>query len=144
MKKTLLILAALLGFAVAASAQSRALGVRIGPNTELSYQHTMGAENFLEVDLGWNFMHGYFNAAAAYDFMIAPVGPLNFYAGPAADIWIAGEAGLGLGVGAQVGLEYLFPSIPFQISLDWRPMFELIPATTFGWSSIGLGLRYQF
>ena len=41
MKKTLLILAALLGFAVAASAQSRALGVRIGPNTELSYQHTM-------------------------------------------------------------------------------------------------------
>lgn len=142
MKKTLLILAALLGFAVAVSAQPRALGVRAGYGGELSYQHTMGAANFLEVDLGWTA--GFVNAALAYDFSVAPVGPFGFYIGPAADVWIVNEGGVGVGAGAQLGLEYLFDAIPLQISLDWRPMFNLIPATGFGWQGVGLGIRYLF
>ena len=84
MKKTLIIIASLLAFAVVASAQPRAIGVRAGYGAELSYQHNLGSANFLEVDLGWSFSSaGYFNVAAAYDFSVAPVGPFNFYAGPA-------------------------------------------------------------
>ena len=49
MKKIILTAALVLGFAAAASAQPRALGVRIGNGGEISYQHTMG-NNFLEVD----------------------------------------------------------------------------------------------
>ena len=149
MKKTLIIIASLLAFAVVASAQPRAIGVRAGYGAELSYQHNLGSENFLEVDLGWSFSSaGYFNVAAAYDFSVAPVGPFNFYAGPAADLDLYGtntnNGSLGLGVGAQLGLEYIFSEIPFQISLDWRPLFRLIPSTGFWWDSIGLGLRYAF
>ena len=147
MKKTILILAALLGFALAVSAQPRALGVRIGYGADISYQHTLGAENFLEVDLGWKLnpnAPGSFSAAASYDIQVAPLGPFNFYLGPAAHLWLVENSGIGLGVGGQIGLEYLFSEIPFQISLDWRPMFQLIPDTGFGWSSIGLGLRYLF
>ncbi|MBO5562538.1 MAG: hypothetical protein IJ701_02310 [Bacteroidales bacterium] len=142
MKKILIVVAALLGFAVVASAQPRALGVRAGYGGELSYQHYMGGENFAEFDLGWS--SGFINVAAAYDFQVAPVGPFNFYAGPAADLWLVNEGGIGLGVGGQLGLEYLFSEIPLQISLDWRPMFNLIPATSFGWSGFGLGIRYLF
>ena len=147
MKKTILILAALIGLAVAASAQPRALGVRVGYGADLSYQHALGASNFLEVDLGWKLnpnAPGSFSAAASYDFQIAPAGPFNFYAGPAAHLWLVEKAGIGLGIGGQIGLEYLFSEIPFQISIDWRPMFNLIPDTGFGWSSFGLGLRYLF
>lgn len=147
MKKTLVIIASLFAFAVVASAQPRALGVRAGYGGELSYQHGLGSASFLEVDLGWTV--GSINAAAAYDFSLTNLGPFGLYAGPAADIWLVSansesNGAIGLGAGAQVGLEYFFDAIPLQISLDWRPMFNLIPATGFGWQSLALGLRYAF
>ena len=52
MKKTILILVAILGLSFMAAAQPRALGVRAGYGGELSYQHGFGA-NFGEFDLGW-------------------------------------------------------------------------------------------
>ena len=65
MKKIILIAALALGFAVAATAQPRALGVRLGNGGEISYQHTLGGANFLEVDggLGLGF-DGTFNVGA--------------------------------------------------------------------------------
>ena len=51
MKKIILIAAMVLGFAVAAVAQPRAIGLRGGYGVELSYQHTLG-ENFVEANLG--------------------------------------------------------------------------------------------
>ncbi|MBO4434034.1 MAG: hypothetical protein J5769_01100 [Bacteroidales bacterium] len=152
MKKLIVIVALMLGIAVAASAQPRALGVRGGYSTELSYQHSLG-ENFLEFDLGWDAYYSGINIAAAYDFSIMPLGPFNLYAGPAADLytWDYYDAAkdahlmrLGLGIGAQVGLEYFFDAIPLQLSLDWRPMVTLIGGVGFGWHGIALGLRYAF
>lgn len=134
-------MAALLVFAAAAVAQPRALGIRAGWGGEISYQHTLGAENFLEADLGWSV--GALSVTAAYDFSIAPVGPFNFYAGPAANVWFVNGGGVGVGIGAQVGLEYTF-DFPLQLSLDWRPMFNLIPSTNFGWYGLALGIRYHF
>ncbi len=145
MKKFILVIAAVLGLAVVASAQPRALGVRVGWGGELSYQHTLGAENFLEVDAGWGA--NAISVGAAYDFQIAPLGPFGFYAGPAAHVWLGGseeQNNLVLGVGAQLGLEYMFDGIPLQLSLDWKPLFTLVPATGFGWQSFGLGIRYAF
>ena len=57
---------------------------------------------------------------------------------------MGGDNDFALGVGAQVGLEYIFPSFPLQISLDWRPVFDIVPSTGFGWQSVGLGIRYAF
>lgn len=140
MKKILTVIVAMFAIVALASAQPRALGVRIGWGGEVSYQHTMGGENFLEVDAGWGV--DALSVGAAYDFQIAPVGPFGFYAGPAAHAWV-GDSFV-LGVGAQLGLEYLCDSIPLQFSLDWKPVFTLIPGTGFGWNSFGLGIRYLF
>lgn len=142
MKKIFAVVVAVFAFVALASAQPRALGVRVGWGGEISYQHTLGAENFLEVDAGWGANS--VSIGAAYDFQIAPVGPFGFYAGPSAQVWMGGDNDFVLGVGAQVGLEYIFPSFPLQISLDWRPVFDLIPSTGFGWQSVGLGIRYAF
>ena len=111
----------------AASAQPRALGVRAGMDCQLSYEHGMLSEDFIEVDLGVEFIYGYavgLNAAAGYNFMIVQPkwtqkGQWGFYAGPAVKagwLWIGGY----LAVGAQVGLEYSF-DFPLQVSLDIRP-----------------------
>lgn len=147
MKKFVLVMAAILGIAVVAAAQPRAIGIRAGYGAELSYQHTLGGENFAELDLGWST--GAFSAGLAYDFMIAPLGPINFYAGPQAHLgFIAGGEGaesvLLVGAGAQLGIEYCFDSIPLQLSLDWKPTFYFVPATAFGWQGIALGIRYLF
>ena len=57
MKKIILVAAMMLGFAVAASAQPRAVGIRIGNGGEVSYQHQLG-RNFVEVDAGLEYEFG--------------------------------------------------------------------------------------
>jgi hypothetical protein len=153
MKKIILVAAMVLGFAVAAVAQPRALGLRGGYGVELSYQHTLG-ENFLEADLGL----GGFNSlaiAGTYNWMIAQPdwtskGEWGFYAGPGVALGLGfGEAGFfNVGVAGQVGLEYTF-WFPLQLSVDLRPQLGLVP--TSGASAFGLwgwyptlGVRYKF
>ena len=144
MKKAFVILAAVLGFAVVASAQPRALGVRAGWGGELSYQHTLGASNFAELDLGW--FHNGIDVAGIYDFMIYDNGGFGFYAGPGANVGLFStddaKNAIALGVGGQVGLEYKFP-IPLQISLDWRPMY-FFGDHGFDYYGAALGIRYLF
>ena len=144
MKIIITIVVAVLAFAAVAVAQPRALGVRAGYGAELSYQHTLGGANFGELDLGWGVES--FTAALAYDFVIPTGTPLNFYVGPQVSTYLYNlddGLGFGLGAGAQLGLEYMF-SFPLQLSLDWRPTFQFIPGTAFGWHSIALGIRYKF
>ena len=141
MKKLILVVAAVLGLAVVAAAQPRAIGIRAGYGAELSYQHTLGGNNFGELDLGWSA--GVFEAGLAYDFSIAPVGPLNFYAGPQVEVAFINGGGVLFGAGAQLGLEYCF-DFPLQLSMDWKPTFYFVPVTGFGWQSIALGIRYLF
>ena len=151
MKKIILVAALVLGFAAAAAAQPRAIGVRIGNGGEISYQHQLGS-NFLEVDggLGLGF-DGVFNVGATgiYNFMIAQPawtsrGEWGFYAGPGASVGHGlGEANyLTLGVAGMVGLEYSF-WFPLQLSLDFR---QHVGIGNGFWapSSIGLGVRYKF
>ena len=52
MKKALIVIAAVFGFAMVASAQPKAIGGRLGYGLEASYQHFLGNPNFLEVNLG--------------------------------------------------------------------------------------------
>ena len=144
MKKILTAVVAMFALVALANAQPRALGIRAGWGGEVSYQHTLDVENFLEVDAGWGA--NAFSIGAAYDFQLTPVGPFGFYAGPAAHVWMGGGEGNNfvLGAGAQLGLEYILSSIPLQLSLDWKPLFTLVPGTGFGWQSFGLGIRYAF
>ena len=150
MKKIIIAAAIMLGFAAAAVAQPRALGVRIGNGGEISYQHSLGS-NFLEVDggLGLGF-DGVFNVGATgiYNFMISEFGNgFGFYAGPGAGVGLGvGEANyLTISAAGMVGIEYKF-NFPLQISLDFRQHVGIGLNGNGAWtpSSIGLGIRYQF
>ena len=110
-------------------AQPKALGLRLGNDCQLSYEHNVGARtDFLEADLGMQFYYGYatgLNAAFAYNFMVAQPkwsenGQWGFYVGPAVKVGYVGVGGY-VAVGAQVGLEYEF-EFPLQLSIDIRPV----------------------
>ena len=127
MNKFILIAALVLGVAFAAAAQPKAIGLRWGMNTEISYQHNLGGANFVEANLG-TFLAGKpsFDISSTYNFMIAQPawtsrGDWGIYAGP----------GLALGfnswethfaIQGQVGLEYTF-WFPLQLAVDLKPQF---------------------
>ena len=154
MKKIILVAAMVLGFAVAASAQQRALGLRGGYGVELSYQHTLGA-NFLEADLG--LLGSAFNLAATYNYMIAQPdwtdrGEWGFYAGPGAAVGFGGNLEaktnfFNIAVAGQVGLEYTF-WFPLQLSVDLRPQIGIVLASQSGFYFGGwwpaFSVRYRF
>ena len=144
MKKILTILIAVLAFVTVASAQPRALGVRAGYGGEISYQHTTGP-GFIEADLGFLAGHGFY-LTGVYDFILANAGICNFYVGPGVQLgaWTDKDtAGFNLGVVGQMGVEFEIPSIPMNISIDWRPAFYFMHGG-FGWDGFALGLRYRF
>lgn len=140
MKKILLIAAMVLGFTVVASAQPKAVGLRIGGGAELSYQHSMGA-NFIEADLGLESFKN-LGISATYNFNIAEFGPgIKFYAGPGVGLGFG--QGLHVGIAGQAGLEYTFDSAPIQLSVDVRPYFDFVGVGLVGWYP-HLGVRYCF
>ena len=153
MKKIILIAAMVLGFAVAAVAQPRAIGLRGGYGVELSYQHTLG-ENFVEANLGLTGFNA-LNVAATYNWTVAQPqwpskGEWGVYAGP------GGALGVGfcnpgtfiVAAAGQVGLEYTF-WFPLQLSLDIRPQLGVWTGGGqsgfyFGGWCPALGVRYRF
>ena len=153
MKKIILVAAMVLGFAVAASAQPRAVGIRgTYGGAEISYQHSLGT-NFLEGNLG--LASNGLSVAGTYNYMIAQPewtskGEWGFYAGPGAAVGLGlGQISyLNLAVTGQVGLEYTF-WFPLQLSLDLRPQLgiamvgELSDIYFGGWYP-SLGVRYKF
>ncbi len=146
MKRLIIIMVAVLCMAAVANAQPKALGLRATYGAELSYQHYAGGSNFWEFDAG--LFDNLLDLVAIYDFSIAPVGPFNFYMGPGAFLatWAGPrpqDAHMNVGLAGQIGLEYIF-DIPLQISLDWRPCFNLMNG--FAWAPYGaaLGIRYAF
>ncbi|MDO7171263.1 hypothetical protein [Mariniflexile sp. AS56] len=163
MKKLLLLSVALLGFTFASTAQDiskNALGLRLGDSNgvgaEISYQHALGGNNRLEVDLGWRDGKDYdgFKIAGLYQWVWNLDGGFNWYAG----------VGGGLGsfdhnekdhyddndtfifAAGDIGIEYNF-DIPLLISLDFRPELGFGDRhhnnNDLGFD-IALGIRYQF
>ena len=155
MRRFILILIAALASVFIASAQPKALGLRAGMDCQLSYEHAVSLEDFVEADLGVEFIYGYavgVNAAAAYNFMIAQPqwtdrGEWGFYAGPGASVGLGlGEANyLTLGAAGMVGLEYTF-WFPLQLSVDFRQHIGFSRGENPLWtpSSIALSVRYRF
>lgn len=153
MKKVLFTLIAVMAFGFGVKAQNN-LGVRIGTGTELSWQMGMSDANRLELDLGldgifnnhdWNYLC----LTGAYQWHWGLVDKLGWYVGPAAQAgfytWEGHSSEIGLAVGGQIGLDYVF-AIPLQLSLDVRPMWYLTNNdyyTGFGWGAC-LGVRYVF
>lgn len=164
MKKLLLLSVAFLGFALASNAQDiakNALGLRLGDNNgvgaEISYQHALGSNNRLEVDLGWRDGKNYdgFKLAGLYQWVWNIDAGFNWYAGVGGGLgsfsFDAPPGGKDVSdtfvfAAGDIGIEYNF-DIPLLISLDFRPEIG------FGNSDfdnndldfdIALSIRYQF
>lgn len=151
MKRFIFAAALILGVAISASAQPRAIGLRSGWGLDLSYQHSIGI-NFIEANVGVNNFNS-FDGVAVFNFMLAQPawtdrGEWGIYAGPGAAL------GMGLtsennyfhlALAGMAGLEYTF-WFPLQLSFDLRPQigggfgheglhFSIMPA---------FGVRYRF
>ncbi|HBX46890.1 MAG TPA: hypothetical protein DEG28_13560 [Porphyromonadaceae bacterium] len=42
------------------------------------------------------------------------------------------------------GLEYVFPTAPFTISLDWKPSFNFVDFNDYWYAGLALSVRYTF
>jgi hypothetical protein len=157
MKKVLLALVIIFAGFLSTQAQvnPHAIGLRLGAGTysggEISYQHGMGDNHRVELDLGWGGHSSYnvLTLAAIFHWNWNITGGLNWYIGPGAMVgawsyW--NTSSIGIGIGGQVGIEYDFNTlnIPVLLSLDVRPMWNF--QNDFGGFGYGtaLGIRYTF
>lgn len=154
MKKVIIVLVAVL-MGTMASAQIQDLGVRgafgSGYGAELSAMWGMGG-NRLETDLGWtgDDHWSYINLNCVYQWTWDLGSDFGWFAGVGANVGLyssdgaAGyNNGLGLGVLGQIGLEFNPSAIPFQFTLDFRPQWDIIGHSGFGYGG-ALGIRYRF
>ena len=157
MKKIIIAIVAVFAMSTAASAQIQDLGVRGafggGAGAELSAMWGLGG-NRLETDLGWagDKHWSYINLTGIYQWTWNLGGDFGWFAGVGANVGLYSHDnnyvgndrdGLGLGVAAQIGLEFNPSAIPFQFTLDFRPSWGLIGYSGFGYGG-ALGIRYRF
>jgi hypothetical protein len=158
MKKSLIIgLTMFFVQTLCAQVNPHAIGLRLGGGSynggELSYQHGLGDANRLEFDLGYgsNKNHHRIYLAGIYHWDWNITSALNWYIGPGASVGLYSYKGgdnnsFNIGVGGQIGLEYDFSkkSIPLLLSLDARPMWDLLGDNRgLGWGA-ALGIRYTW
>ncbi len=151
MKKTIvtLLLAITMIGSLSAQADTKNLGLRVGPGIEASYQHPLNESHRLEFDLGVDLFDNGFTASAVYQWvwdLSALYQGFNWYVGVGAGLG-AWDKSFMLAALGQIGIEYNF-NIPLQLSLDWRPGLSLVfndgVDPGFWGSSVGVGARYKF
>ena len=142
MKITTLFAAVMLFATASVSAQSiseHALGLRLGDSdgfgAEISYQNALGANNRLEVDLGWRDNRNFdaFKLAGLYQWVFPLDGNFNWYVGAGGglgsvdfeDPIFDDDEGLFIFGAGDIGIEYNF-NIPLLLSLDFRPEVGLV------------------
>jgi len=140
--------------ATTANAQDykNAIGGRFGTANGISFKTGLSKGAMLEL-IG-NFRnhkdYDYFNLTGLYE-VYKPINGaqgLNFYYGGGATIGSAKLKGYDgevyLSANGVLGLDYKFNDVPFNISLDWVPAFQLTPNTGFYGGDVGLGIRFTF
>ncbi len=154
MKKIIIAIVAVFTLGTA-NAQIQDLGIRgaygAGYGAELSAMWGLGG-NRLETDLGFAGGHhwSYINLNGIYQWTWDLGSDFGWFAGVGASLGLYTSDGaehyndgFGLGVLAQIGLEFNPSAIPFQFTLDFRPQWDFIGHSGFGWGG-ALGIRYRF
>lgn len=129
---------------IAANAQLKpgaTLGVRLGLGGEVSYQQPVAKNNRIEVDLG--LYSNIIDVAGTYQWVYKLSGDFNWYLGAGAHLGMW-HKDFSVGVAGVGGIEYNFPKVPIQLSIDYRPTFNLLGYTGFWGEGFGLGIRYRF
>ena len=127
-----------------------AFGVRLGYDSGLTLKHFISPSNALEGILSASA--NYFQLTGLYEYQQPLQGApgldrfvgLGGHLGSVYDKKYEGSKFL-LGVDLIAGLEYTFPAAPFNVSLDWKPAFNLSTSYNDYWfAGLALSLRYTF
>jgi hypothetical protein len=80
-----------------------------------------------------------------YHHNLSESGSLKWYIGPGAHVGFYKPAfydgGTSVGIDGVLGLDYKFPGIPINVSLDWQPSYEFGNFEGFSGNWGGVGLR---
>lgn len=83
-----------------------------------------------------------------YHYNLSPSGSLKWYIGPGAHVGFYKQdffdGGTSFGIDGVLGLDYKFPGIPINVSLDWQPSYEFGNFAGFSGNWGGVGLRLAF
>jgi hypothetical protein len=157
MRKSIIVFAMVLaGFATHLNAQDylTSIGLRAGLSTGVTIKHFLNANDAVEGILatrwgGFNITGLYERHGRAFD-----TDNLYYYFGGGAHIgvwsgrnnpWFANtNTYTVIGIDGILGLEYVFTEIPFNISIDWKPGFNIIGYTGFWGDEMALSFRYIF
>ncbi|MGM9817511.1 MAG: hypothetical protein ACI30B_00845 [Paludibacteraceae bacterium] len=165
MKRTVKIFAvavvALIGFATVSYAQPRSVGANLGGHLGLSYQHSLGTNNMVDLDVSVPLLGNVWglSGTCTYDWIDpgnTPVpwnnkGEWHWYAGVGGAVGSYDFKSFFVGVAGHIGIEYDF-WFPLQLSLDYRPSIGIsnYADSKTGWFDangfygISLGVRYKF
>ena len=152
MKKVLLILVAVMGLTFAANAQynGKAIGLRLNGGNhynggEISYQTPVGANRF-EINAGWA-NSDFASLTGIYQWLGNITGDFGWFAGPGVNLGYCINHGFGVAAALEGGAEWNPQGIPFQFTLDVRPMWDFIKreGCAYNGFAIGgaLGIRYK-
>lgn len=169
MRKVFLVLAALICTITFSISQvnPNAIGIRGGGGfggngVEISYQKGFGSANRLELDFGYrsrryvsgpgkNWYYNHLSVSGIYHWVWNLTEGLNWYIGPSAqlgfyDDYYDQNSGLGIAIGGQIGIEYDFNQhgVPILLSLDGRPMWDLLGYYTGFGGGAAFSVRYTF
>ncbi len=162
MKRTILLLFCMAGFAFTTQAQNiskNAIGLRFGGGNgygaEISYQRLVSGNNRLEFDLGFRNDDDYYHSfklTGLYQWIWNIEGGFNWYVGVGGGVGSVNvdhhhyhNDGAFAFIAGDIGIEYDF-NIPLQIALDFRP--ELFFTNYDYYDDFGpdlaLAIRYRF
>lgn len=157
--KTIAVFLLLTTATIAGSAQNidKAIGLRMSPLPGITFQ--MFQSKSTAIELLFQRAYGGYQVTGLYELHnpAFDVPHLYWYVGGGAHVgtyfwgnsarWNRDYDGPGqfvLGVDGILGLEYQFMDVPFMISVDWKPGFNLIGPGTFLHDDGAVSLRYTF
>lgn len=134
-------------FTTIAQDYSKAIGIRLGPNSAaitagFTGKYFLNEKAAVEGIIGIN--NG-FGVCGLYElhFPIEAVDNLSWFGGGGGYVAFRSTTTF-VGAAGIIGLDYKFDEIPLNISLDWKPELNIISKIAFESSGIGLSARFTF
>ena len=138
---TLFFICGTIKYSIAQDAYGKAIGVRGGTPTGVSYKHFLEFAGAIEGIFGYNFTNGrVFTLTGLYEHHFFINYNTNFFAGGGLTLG-ANSDEFRLIVDAIGGIEYVFPRFPMSFSLDYKPAFNIFDADFF-FNEFALTVRY--
>ncbi len=147
----------LLGVSVPSLAQpyTTSFGLRLGPLYGLSIKHYLDDQKSLEGIISFPWKGIVVNGLYAFNFEVTDWKATFFYVGFGGHLGIFNtvnpknkynntSSGIILGVDGVLGVEHSFISYPIAMSLDFKPVLNLMNSNKANIGEYALSLRYKF